>query len=422
MPVRPGEGTGPPAPFEIPGAGTPASCISDLEFDALMAPLGPFAALIAVGCSGGPDSLALTRLADRWARARGGAILALIVEHGLRPESGREAEATAAALAALGIAARILPLALPPGPRLQERARAARRAALLAACGEAGAPHLLLAHHAEDQAETILFRALRGSGARGLAGMAPVTVAAEALILRPLLGQPKARLAASLAGWGVTPVEDPSNHNPRFARSRLRGAGVGLLDATAFARRRARHAGEEATRLALAVRLLPEGCAELDPVALGQDGVARRVMAALIRAIGGGAHAPAEGAVAALLARGFGTLGGARLLRDGRWLVREAAAGARDPATGLWEGRFRVPPPPEGHGWAPLGAEAARFRARFRHLPAAALAALPALRRKADGMLALVPHLAYHAPGSGLSEPLHFAPLAGPVTECHPPG
>jgi tRNA(Ile)-lysidine synthase len=367
-----------------------------------MEPLGPFTPLVAVGCSGGPDSLALTRLADRWAAARGGAILALIVEHGLRPESAAEAEATAAGLAERGIAA--------------------RRAALLTACRAAGAPHLLLAHHAEDQAETILFRALRGSGARGLAGMAPVSAAPEALILRPLLGQPKARLAASLAGWGLAPVDDPSNRNPRFVRARLREAGATPLDATAFARRRARHAAEEAARFAAAVRLLPEGCAETDAAALGRDRVARRVMAALIRAIGGGAHAPSEAAVAALLERGAGTLGGARWLRGGRWLVREAATGGWEAASGLWDGRFRCPPPPEGFRLGPLGHEAAAFRARFRHLPAAALAALPALRRQCDGMLALVPHLSYHAGESALSYPLHFAPLAGAVTECHSPG
>ncbi|MBS7792429.1 tRNA lysidine(34) synthetase TilS [Roseococcus sp. SDR] len=387
-----------------------------------MSPLGPFAGLIAVGCSGGPDSLALTRLADRWARQRGVALLALIVDHGLRPESAAEAEATAMALTARGIATSIIPLALPPGPRLQERARAARRSALLAACAGAGAPHLLLAHHAEDQAETILFRALRGSTARGLAGMAPVTVAAEALILRPLLGEPKARLAATLADWGVTPVQDPSNDNPRFARARLREAAPGPLDATAFVRRRARHAGEEARRLVASVRLLPEGCAEIDRAALGRDRVARRVMTALIRAIGGAAYAPPERAVAAMLMRGSGTLGGARWLSGGRWLVREAATGGRDAATGLWDGRFRCPPPPPGFALRPLGTEAARFRPRFRHLPASALAALPALWREGDGMLALVPHLAYHAHGSALFEPVYFAPLAGPVTESHPSG
>lgn len=385
-----------------------------------MAPLGPFTLLLAVGCSGGADSLALTRLCDRWARARGGAVIALIVEHGFRPESAREARALAITLAEAGIAARILPLGLPAGPRLQERARAARRAALLAACLELGAPHLLLGHHAEDQAETILFRALRGSGAQGLVGMLPLSVAAEALILRPLLAIPKARLRASLEGWSVSPIEDPSNLDPRFARARLRVAAIPTLNASGFAHRRARDAAEAAARMAEAVRLRPEGCAEIIPEALGRDRTARRVMAALIRVIGGGAHAPPEAAVVALLAQGSGTLGGARWLRGGRWLVRETATD--DWKAGLWDGRFRCASPPKDYSLGPLGAESAMFRGRFRDLPAAALAALPALRRLGDGKLALVPHLSYHQPEAAVSYPLHFAPLAGPATECHPSG
>jgi tRNA(Ile)-lysidine synthase len=382
-----------------------------------MAPLGPFSPLVAVGCSGGADSLALTRLADRWARGRDGAVLALIVEHGLRPESAPEAQALAQALACKGIATRILPLNLPAGPRLQERARAARRATLLAACLQAGAPHLLLGHHAEDQAETILFRALRGSGASGLAGMAPLTVAAEALILRPLLSRPKARLRASLMGWGIAPLEDPSNQDLRFARARLRAAGDAPLDPAPFARRRARLAAEVVGRMAAAVRLRPEGCAEIIPEALGRDATARRVMAALIRAVGGGGHAPPAAAVARLLAVGCGTLGGARWLKGGRWLVCEAATGGWEAR--VWDGRFRGPPPPEGYEIGPLGADSGMFRGRARHLPAAALAALPALRRVRDGKLALVPHLFYDDTGLDFQFPLYFAPHGGAVTESH---
>ncbi len=263
---------------------TGAAPVTGAEFAALMAPLGPFSDLIAVGCSGGPDSLALTRLADAWAQERRASVLALIVEHGLRVESAAEALALAAGLAAEGIAARILPLGLPPGPGMQERARRARRAALLAACREAGAPHLLLGHHAEDQAETVLFRALRGSGDAGLAGMAPLTVAAEALVLRPLLPVPKARLAESLEGWSIRPIQDPSNADPRFARARLRAASTGPAMTEGFARRRARMAAWVAGRLAASVRLLPEGCAEIMPDRLGRDIVARRLMAAPIRA------------------------------------------------------------------------------------------------------------------------------------------
>jgi len=393
------------------------------EFAALMAPHGPFPALIAVGCSGGPDSLALTRLAHGWARARGGTALALIVEHGLRSESPGEAAVLAEGLAREGIAARILRLGLLHGPRLQERARAARRRALLAACAEAGALHLLLGHHAEDQAETLAFRALRGSGAKGLAGMAVLTPAAEALILRPLLALPRARLAATLQGWSIVPLQDASNADLRFARAKLRASGDVLAlgrAAPVFARRRARLAEAEATRLAKSVLLLPEGCAAITPELLGQDAVAWRVMGALIRAIGGGGHAPPEASVRGLLARGSGTLGGARWLRGGRWLVREAATGSWQ--DGLWDGRFRCPPPPSGLVLGALGPASAQFRATHRQLPAAALAALPALRCAAAGKLALVPHLSYRVLEAAIFYPLCFAPLAGPVTECYPLG
>lgn len=378
-----------------------------------MAPLGPFSNLIAVGCSGGPDSLALTRLADAWARERGAAVLAVIVEHGLRAESAAEAEALRGALAAEGIAAGILPLGLPRGPGLQARARRARRAALLAACREAGATHLLLGHHAEDQAETVLFRALRGSGDAGLAGMAPVLVAPEALILRPLLAVPKARLAASLEGWSIRPVQDPSNADPRFARARLRQSGPAPAGLEGFARRRARLDARVAERLAASVRLLPEGCAEIAPDRLGRDAVAHRLMAGLIRAVGGGEHAPPRAAVAALLERGSGSLGGATWLRGGRWLVPEAGAG-------LDRFRFEVP---AGFTAVPIGPEAAALRSRARHLPAAALAALPGLRRTGDGMLVLPAQLAYLQSDMAVNFPLTFAPifdpLGGPVTECH---
>ncbi|WP_304621657.1 ATP-binding protein, partial [Roseomonas rosulenta] len=89
-----------------------------------MAPLGPFgvAPRIAAGVSGGPHSLALALLADRWARDRGGDLLALVADHGLRPESGAEAEGVAALLAARGIAARVLRLGLPGGTGVQARA------------------------------------------------------------------------------------------------------------------------------------------------------------------------------------------------------------------------------------------------------------------------------------------------------------
>src|SRR5689334_2341252 len=170
-----------------------------------MAPLGPFgpAPALAAGVSGGPHSLALALLADHWAKACGGDLLALIADHGLRPESGAEAAEAAALLRRRGIQVRVLRLGLTPGPALQERARAARMAALLAACREAGRPWLLLGQHRLDQAETLLFRAARGSGSEGLAAMAAARAAPEALLLRPLLGLPPGRLEALLAEAGL---------------------------------------------------------------------------------------------------------------------------------------------------------------------------------------------------------------------------
>lgn len=308
-----------------------------------MAPLGPFGAPppVAVGVSGGPHSLALALLARDWAAARGGSVLGLVVDHGLRPESEAEAREVAATLAAQGIASRILALGLPPGARMQERAREARFAALLDACRAEGRPWLLLGHHRGDQAETLLFRALRASGEAGLAGMARSRMAGPALVLRPLLDVPAARLEAVCAAAGLNPVRDPSNRDRRFARIRLRQAIAALPDpdaaeaalaraAAAFARRRAARERAIAARLAAAAAFLPDGAVRLSPDALGRDAVAAAVLARLIRLLGEAAHAPPPAAVRALLDRGQGTLGRCwlRPAAGGTWMLR------RDPGAG----------------------------------------------------------------------------------------
>lgn len=378
-----------------------------------MAPLGPFgpAPRIAAGVSGGPHSLALALLAAGWARARGGDLLALVADHGLRPESGAEAAHVAGLLASRGIAARVLRLGLAPGPRMQERARAARLRALAAAAAAEGRPWLLLGHHRGDQAETLLFRALRGSGPDGLAAMAPARPFGPVLLLRPLLGVPPAALEAVVAAAGLAPVRDPSNADRRFARIRLRQAlddpgGQGPRTtalagaAEAFARRRTRREAALARRLAAAAEIRPEGFAWIGPAALGRDELAVAGLAALIRLIGGAGFAPPRERVAALLAAGGGTLGGAwlRAASGGRWLL------ARDPGMlggpvearqgAVWDGRFRLTGAGRA-GWTvgALGAEARRIRAA-RDLPGAVLAALPAIR-EGNGALAVVPALLY---------------------------
>ncbi|MBL6456685.1 tRNA lysidine(34) synthetase TilS [Belnapia sp. T6] len=395
-----------------------------------MAPLGPFgpAPALAAGISGGPDSLALALLAAEWARARGGSLLGLVVDHGLRPESGAETAATIALLAARGIEARLLPLGLPAGSRLQERAREARLTALLEACRAAGRPWLLLGHQQRDQAETLLFRALRGSGPDGLAGMAAARPAGAALILRPLLGIPPARLEAVVAAAGLAPLRDPSNADPRFARVRLRavlgeGEAVPALAeaAAAFARRRGREAGPLAARLAAAARLHPEGFAEIDPAELGKDRLAEAALAALLRAVGGGRLAPGRAATAALLERGQGSLAGAVLRpRTGGWLLRREVADLAPPVparTGtLWDGRFRLVGPGAGDcSLGALGPAAAGLRRLAPGLPAAVLSALPSIW--CNGVLVAVPGLDYPDPERCTDFATVFAPAGGPVLD-----
>lgn len=389
-----------------------------------MRPLGPFGAAppsLAVGVSGGPHSLALVLLAEAWARARRGSCLALVADHGLRAGSGVEAIGVAATLVARGIAAWVLPLGLTPGSALHERAREARFAALLRACGESGAAWLLLGHHAADAAETALFRLLRGSGVPGLARMPGARPAPEALVLRPLLPLPPARLEATAAAAGLVPLRDPSNSDPRHARGQLRaalddangtGPAVAALDAAAraWSARAERLASAVAARLAEAVVFRPEGWAVLDPAALGTDEIARGALSRLLRAVSGAAYPPPRAGVAAMLARGGGTLGGA--LWRVRFVCREPSACAppviaRPGVT--WDGRWRVEDAPPGATLGALGATgaAALPRETQRDLPAAVLSGLPALRRR--GALLGVPPL-----GSGEGR-LSLLPSAGPL-------
>ncbi|MBI0534047.1 tRNA lysidine(34) synthetase TilS [Roseomonas sp. KE2513] len=387
-------------------------------FAVAMAGLGPFgpAPVLGIGVSGGPHSLALAVLARGWAAARGGRVIALVADHGLREGSAAEADGVVRRLCGMGIGARLLSLGLSPGPGLHERARAARLAALAEGCEAAGAPWLLLGHHRADQAETVAFRALRGSGETGLAGMAAARPAGGVLVLRPLLGMGPGEIEDFLAAQGLVPVRDPSNGDPRFARARLRavlgdpdGPGVAALSETGagFAARRERMRGLVAARLAQAVRFEPEGWARLDRGALGTDAVAEAALSALVRALGGGGHPPGRGAVAAMLARGGGSLGGA--VWRGAVLCREPArcAPAAPALPGvIWDGRWRVVTAPEGAAVGALGEVAGRGR-----MPALVAAGLAAVR-DADGRLLAAPGL----PG-GRHEgvKVEFHPITGPV-------
>lgn len=399
------------------------------EFAALMEPLGPLAPnpRLALAISGGADSMALALLAASWARAHGGRTLALIVDHGLRPESAAEAQITAQRLALAAIPARILTLTgLGPGPGLAARARAARHETLETAAAAAGYVDLLYAHHAVDQAETVLIRELSGSGTDGLAGMAPVVWGQSVRRLRPLLTVPPGRLRAILITAGQEWVEDPSNRDPSARRARLRAArgdaeGTGIASvalaaaARGFAERRRGAAFATTLWLAAHATLRPEGFALLPP---GPWPAA--ALAALLRSFSGAPYPPSRSAVERLAgAPKAATIFGLRLLaRRSGWLLarEEVALGAPVPAQPgvLWDRRFRLAAeaqPIAGATIEALGTEAACLP---RRLPAAVSRTLPAIRLA--GTLAAVPHLDYPDPVTCARFPLVFAPAA-PTTE-----
>ena len=399
-----------------------------------MASLGPFEAapLLAAGVSGGPDSVALALLANLWVRARCGSLLALIVDHQLREVSSSEAAETAARLAGRGIAARVLKISgLARGPALAQRARAARFDALTEACARESIMHLLLGHHALDQAETVLIRSLGGSGPSGLAGIAALVETPSVRILRPLLAFPPERLRATLVAAGVEWVEDPSNSDPAALRPRLRlarrdcsGRGSSTVAlaaaAAASALQRADADRKAASILADRASTRPEGyCLLSDGVSGSDRGIDPHALAALLQTIAGAPYPPPTASVASLAAAPRpATLAGVRLLSAGRLgsgllVVREAAAMAPPVAAvpgAVWDGRFRL----TAEAWVPpgatlgaLGVDAARLR-EASDLPAAVLQTLPAIRF--EGTLLAVPHLLYPDAQACNLVPLVFSP------------
>jgi tRNA(Ile)-lysidine synthase len=188
---------------------------------------------ILLGVSGGPDSVALMLLAAEWARGRAAPppLSVATVDHGLRQDSHDEAEMVARWAAALGLPHRILVWAgVKPKSRVQERAREARYALLSEHAASIGADHVMTAHHADDQAETIAFRLLRGSGIAGLAGMASSSKRNGIILARPLLTCAKAELVAFCEMRAHPFFTDPSNNDPAYARTRVRRLSLLLAE------------------------------------------------------------------------------------------------------------------------------------------------------------------------------------------------
>lgn len=352
-----------------------------------LGPVGPDEAAhpLCIAVSGGGDSMALALLARRWRRH----VLALVVDHALRAESAEEAALTCQRLAALDIPSRQLTLgALKPGG-MQQRAREARFETLEAACVEAGGSVLLVAHHEADQEETLWMRQERGSGLRGLCGMAARTVRGRITLLRPLLGIRPERLRETLRQAGVVWCEDPSNQNRRFRRVQVR------QDLTNDERRemheiRRRACVEQqdmeqrlAESTARHVAWQQEGWLKLAPDAL-LDPLEDELLGRLIRLVGGQNYAPDCQAVAALRQAGMGSLGRACLAplrgREAGWMLYREARNLEEKVPArhgqCWDGRWRYLGPDRSDVMiAALGPH----RREGRDVPACVLPALPAL-------------------------------------------
>lgn len=341
------------------------------RFAECLEPLGPFEPKpeLAVAVSGGPDSLALALLADDWARARGGRVVALTVDHGLRKDSAAEARQVAAWLRRRKISHRVLRWeGEKPQKGVMAAARAARYRLLEDWCRQAGVLHLLLAHQQEDQAETLLMRLARGSGPDGLSAMSPQLCLRHVRLLRPLLGMARAELKRHLEALGQPWIEDPSNANPAFERARLRGhwsalSAVGLnpgavaASASKLAALRAHMDGQTNAALGGFVSVDARGFAWIDPGFLedAPDEVKGRLLSSLLHFLGGGGYRPAQESVSAMLAAmkksGWraATLAGCHIRKTtgGRVLaVREAQAcqppiRLKSGQEGLWDGRYR---------------------------------------------------------------------------------
>lgn len=197
------------------------------DCDALEIPGG---GLVGVCVSGGADSLALLLLAV----AAFERVEAVTVDHRLRPESATEAAFVAGVCRDLGTGHTTLTLGpLAPG-NISAVARTARYAAIEDWATAVGCDTIMTAHHADDQAETIVMRLNRGAGLAGLAGIR----SRRERLVRPLLTWRARDLAEIVRASGLTPVDDPSNHDDRYDRARLRKslAAANWLDPIALSR------------------------------------------------------------------------------------------------------------------------------------------------------------------------------------------
>ena len=435
-----------------------------------MLAVGPFEArpTIAVGVSGGPDSLCLAMLLKAWARDVGGEVIGLIVDHRLRPESAFEAARVRRWLINYGVEAHILVWgneSVRSGQ--QARARTARYNLLVDWCRTAHVLHLALGHHRDDQAETLLMRKEKSSGKYGLAAMPAIREQGSVRLIRPFLGISGLRLQATLRGWGQEWVCDPSNCDPKYTRSRIRKSllreatdlRARQLSKSASMNAKARNETEQKVSrlLVRSTQIHSEGygLVDIEQVMSQPQELVFRALSNIIWSLGGRLHAPRQTSIARLVDRlkqqrvlpGY-TLGGCflRSLRDRLFVCREpiAAGSSLDIRIGvkvLWDSRFLVElkggPTDEPmkykvralckDGWQIYRQHISSKKAPRFLIPFFAAYALPSLW-SLDGLVS-VPHLDYVDHGNNDNGVVSFhanyrpsRPLAGPLfrgIRCH---
>ncbi|HKU88112.1 MAG TPA: tRNA lysidine(34) synthetase TilS [Casimicrobiaceae bacterium] len=295
---------------------------------------------IAVALSGGRDSVVLLDAAVAVADPLF-EVLAFHVEHGLSPNARAWARFCTDLCAARAVPCHVERVRVARGPRIsvEAAAREARYAAVAALAAAHGVRAVLLAHHADDQAETALLQLLRGAGPRGLAAMPAARYDGRVHWLRPFLDLPRARIEAYAQAQSVAFVDDESNADPRYRRNALRRDVVPALRAIAPG---------YPSALVRAASLQGEAAALLDDLAAidarsGYDGVAldRATLAALddVRARNllrwflrqRGLPAPSHARLAAMLRQLV------HADADARVLIRHAGA-----AVGMHRGRIVV--------------------------------------------------------------------------------
>lgn len=336
----------------------------------------PLPARMGVAVSGGGDSMALLHLLAGLYARRGGVLVAVTVDHGLRSGSADEAAQVARECAYLGVAHRVLPWhGWDRKGNLQDAARQARYGLMAEWARDCGLDAVALGHTADDQAETVLLRLGRRSGVDGMVGMVPARRERGVLWLRPLLSIGRETLRRYLTENGMVWIEDPTNADLRFDRIKARHA-LGLLgdmgiDADSLAVV-AQNMAEAREALEVFVKQAAQTCAHVQAgavvfrrAAFGRNPaeIQRRLLGHALRWIAPAPYpqrrAGLEQLMRALTEGRATTLGGCALVcrKDEGWLFRELNVVAKQvaPVCCTWDGRWRCAP--AAGAVAPEGAE-----------------------------------------------------------------